>query len=338
MPTIPVVAFVLGGWNLGIAADLLLQGVVFAQIAHYITLYKRDILPLRAFVWGLLFATTFKSAQIIAIMWVQNVQYFTNIDAAVGMFYDFWACQADLTLVALIALYVQLFFCQRLWAISKNAYLVAGIIALFIFALVAAVVSTVFTVGRNVPQIAPWLAAHLGAVFAGDLFLCAGTTFYLLRRSREALPQTAGMLDSILKLTFQSAAPAAFCALVNLICTQATPNGTTGWTMIAIIANQALPKLYAMSAMWTLNSRKNIRLARSHGQTTSSNDNTPSGRRRTNNVELGALSGHHAIVPIQVRTQVQTMQQTDSEMYSPKPHLDDVSEQDEQDSTRNMKH
>ncbi|KAJ7482023.1 hypothetical protein FB451DRAFT_1444893 [Mycena latifolia] len=335
MPTIPVVTFVLGGWNLGIAADLILQGVVFAQIAHYMTLYQKDILPLRAFVWGLLFATTLKSAQILTILWVQNVQYFTNIDAAAGMFYDFWASQADLILVGLIALYVQLFFCQRLWAISKNGYLVGGIIALFIFALLAAIVATVFSVTRADARATHWLAAHLGTVLAGDLFLCAGTTFYLLRRSREALPQTSGMLDSILRLTFQSAAPAALCALINLVCTQTTPGQTTGWVMMSIIANQTLPKLYAISAMWTLNARKNIRLARSHGQTTSSNDNTPSGRRRTNNVELGALSGHHGVA-IQVRTQVQTLRQTDSDMFSPK-HLDDLNEQDEQDSARNMK-
>jgi hypothetical protein len=120
--------------NFGIAADLLLQGIVFAQISHYIALYKKDILALRAFVWGLLFLTTLKTAQILSvhlrpcafislttflgcrtIMWTQNVVNFTDIGAATAMFYTLWASKATLILVGLIAFYVQLFFCQRLW-------------------------------------------------------------------------------------------------------------------------------------------------------------------------------------------------------------------------------
>ncbi|KAJ7802140.1 hypothetical protein B0H14DRAFT_3488759 [Mycena olivaceomarginata] len=84
-----------------------------------------------------------------------------------------------------------------------------------------------------------------------------------------------------------------------------------GFTMIAI-----MPKLYALSAMWTLNSRKDIRLVRSHGQNTSSTEAT-SGRCHTNNVELRALSTSGHRVLIQVRTQVQTIQQTD-DVFLPK--------------------
>lgn len=106
------------------------------------------------------------------------------------------------------------------------------------------------------------------------------------------------------------------------------------WTMIAIVANNALPKLYAVSALWTLNSRKRIRLARSTGQNTSSVEATSGGRRRTNNVELGPLSGNRGTtVPIQVRTHVQTIQYGDDSMFSPKTPMDELSERDERDST-----
>ncbi|KAF7333450.1 hypothetical protein MVEN_02361000 [Mycena venus] len=146
------------------------------------------------------------------------------------------------------------------------------------------------------------------------------------------------MLNAILKLTFQSAAPAALCALINLIGSQAgnASVSANGWTMCAIVANSILPKLYAISAMWTLNSRKDIRLARSNGQTTSSTEGRLSGRRRTNNVELGALSGGARTIPIQVRTQVQTVQRTD-DIFS-KSGMDAMSELDtdaERESTKN---
>ncbi|KAJ6555454.1 hypothetical protein DFH09DRAFT_1165406 [Mycena vulgaris] len=293
------------------------------------SLYKKDTLFLRAFVAGLLVLTTLKSVQGLVIFWIQNVEHFTDIAAAVDMFFSSWTSELNLTLVALIAFYVQLFFCQRLWVISQNIYIVGLVMALFVFALLASIVSSAFTFSRD-PENGIWIAIHLGTVFAGDLILCGTTTYFLSTRSKQVLPQTAGMLNAILKLTFQSAAPAALCALINLVSSQAGSKSDTanGWSMAAIISNELLPKLYAISAMWTLNSRENIRLVHSNGNTTSSAEGT-SGRRRTNNVELGMLSSSGHRGPIQVRTQVQTTQHTDDiDMFPPKMPLDDTDEGD----------
>ncbi|KAJ7127650.1 hypothetical protein C8R44DRAFT_873471 [Mycena epipterygia] len=314
MPTPPLVTFILGGWDLGICADLILQGVVFAQIAHYVALYSEDLLALRAFVAILLILTTLKSVQGIVMLWLQNVTHFTDIGAAVGLFATAWPTKANISFVALIAFYVQLFFCQRLWVISRNIYVVGAILALFVFALVAAIVSTVYTFANVAePPNARWIGIHLGTVFAGDAALCGSTVYFLLAQSKQVSPQTGGLLNAIVKLTFQSAAPAALCTLLNLIGSQGsgriaemTNGGTSAWTMLALMSNFALPKLYALSAMWTLNSRKEIRSA---------------------NLELGtlSLSRNRNVVPIQVRTQVQTMQHAD-DMFSPKS---DMSENDE---------
>ncbi|KAJ6530817.1 hypothetical protein DFH09DRAFT_1093426 [Mycena vulgaris] len=323
----PLVVYVLGGWNLGISADLILQGVLFAQFSHYMTLYKKDVVALRVFASVLILITTLKSAQGLAILWIQNVHYFTDIVGAAGMFYSAWPSEINLAFAAVIAFYVQLFFCQRLWAISRNIYVVTSIIALFVFALLASIVASAFNF-KNDSRNSIWIAVHLGTVFAGDLLLCGSTVFFLTNHSKQALPQTAGMLNAILKLTFQSAAPAALCALINLICSQSGSKSASanGWSMIAIITNNILPKLYGISAMWTLNSRKDIRLARSAGQTTSSTE-AASGRRR-NNVELGPLSVSGQRGAIQVRTQVETVHHAD-DLFSPKYPTDYASEQDE---------
>ncbi|KAJ7888559.1 hypothetical protein B0H14DRAFT_3855940 [Mycena olivaceomarginata] len=335
MPAIPVITYVLGGWDLGVSGDLILQGVLFAQFAHYLTLYTKDIMFLRAYVMVLLLTTTLKTVQVLVIMWFQNVVFFTDIGGAANMFFNFWPSQMNLSFVALIAFYVQVFFCQRLWVISRNVYVVVLLGSLFLIALVAAFVASAATFKDDSYLAREWLAIHLGIVFAGDLILCGSTAYFLLIRSKQVSPQTAGMLNAILKLTFQSAAPAAFCALINLVCSQAGNTSATsnGWSMCAIISNTILPKLYAISAMWTLNSRKDIRLARSNGQTTSSGDG-PSGRRRTNNVELGVISGARNI-PIQVRTQVQTIQRAD-DIFS-KSHLDAMDKMDaERDSNKDI--
>jgi hypothetical protein len=56
--------------------------------------------------------------------------------------------------------------------------------------------------------------------------------------------------------------------------------------MVAIIANHMLPKAYAISAMWTLNSRKKIRRAHLIGPQSSS---TTTGHQKPNDMELSSV-------------------------------------------------
>ncbi|KAJ7211855.1 hypothetical protein C8J57DRAFT_1604747 [Mycena rebaudengoi] len=228
------IIFFLGGLDLAICGDLILQGIIFAQIADYTTLYEKDVLTMHAFVAVLLIITTLKSAQGLVILWIQNVEYFMNLEAALNMFNDSWTNQINLALCTLIAFYVQLFFCKRLWVISRNIYIVASVLALFVFALVAAIVSVVFTFVGQFKSVT-WIDIHLGTVFAGDVLLCGSTIYFLLYHSEYASPETAGMLHSIKKLTFQSAAPAVVCALISLV-------GTVAW-------NRATPNTYIMLAI-----------------------------------------------------------------------------------------
>ncbi|KAJ7771198.1 hypothetical protein B0H14DRAFT_3590290 [Mycena olivaceomarginata] len=247
------------------------------------------IWPLRAYVAVLLIITTLKSAQGLVIMWIQNVEYFMNLDAALGMFTMSWTTELNITFIALIAFYVQLFFCKRLWAISKNIYIVTLVVALFVFALVAAIVSTVFQLAvlnfAGQSKSITWMGVHLATVFAGDVLLCGSTIYFLSYLSKHALPNTGSMLSSLTKLTFQSAAPAVLCALISLISALAWNHTSPDiYSMLALIADNVLPKLYAISAMWTLNSRRNIRQA--HSSTGQNGSGTRSGRRLTNGIEL----------------------------------------------------
>ncbi|KAJ6481362.1 hypothetical protein DFH09DRAFT_1341262 [Mycena vulgaris] len=312
-----LITFFLGGWDLAICVDLIFQGIIFAQVAHYTTLCEKDVL-LRAFVAVLLIITTLKSAQGLVILWIQNVEYFMNLNAALGMSTNSWTTELNLTLVALIAFYVQLFFCKRLWAISGNIYIVALVVALFVFALVAAIVSSVFTFAGQLKNVT-WIEIHLATVFAGDVLLCGSTIYFLLYHSSYVSPKTAGLLHSIMKLTFQSAAPAAVCALISLVCTLAwnrtTPNA---YVMLAIIANNVLPKLYAISAMWTLNSRRSIRQA--HSSTGRKGSAATSGHRHTNSIELQSSiqwASSDRSAAIHVQPEVETTQYTEP-VFSPK--------------------
>ncbi|KAJ7621219.1 hypothetical protein FB45DRAFT_137659 [Roridomyces roridus] len=320
--TTELTIYIFGGWDLAVAGDLLLQGTLFAQFAHYNSLYKSDTPWLKGFVCGLLFLTTLKSAQMIQILWQQNVTHFSDVFGAANLLNTSWTQEINLAFTAIIAFFVQLFFCQRLWALSKNIYIVLIIFLLFVFALVASFVSTAFTFAHNPKTAGDWIPIHLSTVFVGDILLCGNTAFSLFKTSKGLLPQTAGMLNALLRLTFQSAVPAVVCALINLVANRANSKAqvAVAGTMLSIISNNALPKLYALSAMWTLNSRQGIRLAGSNGELTSSGEGQ-SGRR--NNIELGGLSLLDIRAPIQVRTQ--TVQHVDPDIvFTPK--LDNVSE------------
>ncbi|KAF7307375.1 hypothetical protein MIND_00531600 [Mycena indigotica] len=313
-----IIIYVMGGWDLGICGDLLLQGVIFAQIAHYFTLYHSDIFALRLFVLGLLVLTTLKSMQMIGVMWVQNVVYFADVRGAADLFFTHWLEQVSLAFGACVSFYVQMFLCHRLWVLSKNVYIFVALVLIFFFSLVAAFVSLVFTL-HNIasPLRSIWISVHVGVVFGGDVLLCLSTAHFLLKHSKQVLPQTAGMLNAILKLTFQTAAPGALCAMMNLITSRTSdkPDPYNVSLMLSVITTDMLPKIYAFSAMWTLNSRRSIRLGGSSNQDTSSNDG-PSGGRRTGpsggrgGVELGTFG---KVQRIQVRTQVQTMRHTDED-------------------------
>ncbi|KAJ7612148.1 hypothetical protein FB45DRAFT_1117911, partial [Roridomyces roridus] len=266
-----ITRYILGGWDLSVSADLLLQGALLAQTILYMSLYKKDTFPLRFFVYGLTCLTTLKTIHGFVIFWYINVKNFMNVFAAADSLNAWWPGQINLAFAALIAFYVQMFFCHRLWVISRNVWVVVPVLVLFVFALIAAFVSVRFisTTGFNNNT---WIPIHLGTVLAGDLLLCGSTAFFLLRTSKQVLPETAGMLHVILRLTFQSAAPAAMCAFINIVCSQiSSPQVVPGpAALLATLANNSLPKLYALSAMWTLNSRNDIHLAHSHGPTTSS--------------------------------------------------------------------
>ncbi|KAJ7743527.1 hypothetical protein B0H14DRAFT_3514879 [Mycena olivaceomarginata] len=111
----PSVTYSLGPWVLGISGDLLLQGALFTQFAHYLALYREDVPALRVFVGGLMLLTTLKSVQGIVILWKLNVDLFSNVQAALQFTSSSPFMKLNLVWVALIAFYVQLFFCYRLW-------------------------------------------------------------------------------------------------------------------------------------------------------------------------------------------------------------------------------
>ncbi|CAK5266746.1 unnamed protein product [Mycena citricolor] len=249
----------LGAFDLAVCGALVLQGVLCAQFARYAANgYHRTDLPfLRAWVAGLLVLTLGKNAYGVALIQVKNTTHYGNLPAALAA-WESVQYDTNFFLNLVVTFYAQLFFCWRLWTLSRKLWLSLSMALLFVVALICGVF-TVPSGGMRDPV--RWNAANFSLYFVADSALCGSTIFFLLSRSDEAFRSTASTLHRIAAVTIQSAAPAALCALVVLASSQAAPNYYSGSAALAVtlVANNVLPLVYAFAALWTLNARRAIR-------------------------------------------------------------------------------
>ncbi|KAJ7754275.1 hypothetical protein B0H14DRAFT_2405029 [Mycena olivaceomarginata] len=293
--------------------DIFLLGILLTQFRNYFTWYHDDKMSLRVIVAILLVGHILKTRPCLvrpAIIWIQNIAYFGNLQGAILLNYTTWWQSGTPLIDGIFGFYVQIYFCYRLWMISKKLFVVVPVAIIFLFAFLSIVIATYFIATTNLPQISNWFAAHLGSVFAGDVCLTSLTvSIFLIKSKADVLPQMVGLINSLVRLTFQTAAPAAIwqgirisvnfqsSALFNLAFSQKNPGGSG---IISTAFNEMIPKLYAISMMYTLNARRTIRA--SHlGATANSNEITGGRSRgpRRQDIELGQIQ-----VVTQTRTHV----------------------------------
>ncbi|TRM70301.1 hypothetical protein BD626DRAFT_563957 [Schizophyllum amplum] len=249
--------YLLGPWLIGSAIDILLQGIIIVQVAHYFNWYRDDDIPLKLAVAVLALITSLKSIQSFALLWIQFIDHFADLEAAVRLSYTTWWQSGNPLMVASIGLYVQTYFVWRLFMISGRSWLPPLVLApIFLLAYAAIAIATFYISQEDEPAISRWFATHLSCTFSGDILLSTTTAYYLIQSRQDVLPQTVGLLNALIRLTFTTAAPAAVCAMLNLIFSQLY-DGTD--RLVSTAFNQAIPKLYATSMMWTLNARRRIR-------------------------------------------------------------------------------
>ncbi|KAJ7924736.1 hypothetical protein B0H13DRAFT_1863767 [Mycena leptocephala] len=250
---------ILGGLDLAISADVFLQGVLCAQFAHYTNVNTRDRLWLKLFVTGLALLTTLKTIQILSGSSSQSV-----VNALGAKAYPI--------LEALIAVYVQSFFCRRLATISGMIVVILCMIA-STFALVSGIVAYGFLhihkyIFAKVQHMESNLVSiHLGAALCADLLLTGSTAFYLLTRRQQSQSRQRSVA----------------------------------------VRTRCFPQLYAWSAMWTLNSREDIHLAAENSRytlhpelqgTSDSETSDYNNHGRTDKSIMGLRSGQDRVISL----------------------------------------
>ncbi|KAK6980923.1 hypothetical protein R3P38DRAFT_2579394 [Favolaschia claudopus] len=214
------VKFILGPWLVGTSLELVLMGVLATQFVNYFLWYPDDKISLRVAVVGLAVLNLLKSMLSFSDVWILLIENFGNLEANLASSVTAWWNTANPLMIALLNFYVQCYFCSRLWAISKRWYVVAPIFILFVFAIVSVVLVTYFIATANFPRVTNWFAAHMASVFAGDVVLTITTAIFLLKTKKNVLPQTVGLINALVRLTFQTAFPAALFAMFNLVFSQ----------------------------------------------------------------------------------------------------------------------
>ncbi|KAJ7225137.1 hypothetical protein B0H12DRAFT_1240711 [Mycena haematopus] len=336
-----LVKYFLGPWLIGSCLDLILMGVLACQFVNYYNWYPDDGRGLPVIVAVLCLLNVLKSAECFATLWIFFINHFGNILYDLQLSTTGWWDTSSPLMVAILDFYVQCYFCTRLWAVSKRWWVVAPIFSLFFFALVSMVIGTYYIKSAQEQQVTDWFAAHLGSVFgernsdegwatgdsnyrrpiAGDLILSVATAYFLIRTKKTVLStQTAQLFNSLIPLTFQTAAPAALIAMFNLIFSQMyrTDQPLLGYVEIGF--NLVLPKVYAISMMYTLNARRAIRTRMSGSRNESNSDGLSLGgrvhpRHTNGDVELGR---------IEVATHRETTRHVDvTDMFAPAHTLED---------------
>ncbi|GLB37859.1 hypothetical protein LshimejAT787_0409100 [Lyophyllum shimeji] len=285
----------LGPWLVGSVLDIFFLGALSSQFINYFSWYGKDRLGTQLAVIGLVVLSILQSIHTFAIAWIMFVLYFKDLYGAINL--NFTACWqlGNPIMIASVGLYVQIFFCHRLWHISQKKIRYVLPVGFVLFIAYASVCVATYDIHRQSTIAGRWFAAHFSCVFAGDLMITLSSAYLLLKSRSGVMPQTGGVLAALARLSFQTAAPVALCALLNLILSQVY----NGKNLVSVPFNMMMPKLYAFSMMLTLNARRALR-----AQAGLSDDGAPSagssGRRRADVVR----STYVGRIEVRTRTDV----------------------------------
>ncbi|KAF7372823.1 hypothetical protein MSAN_00488300 [Mycena sanguinolenta] len=316
-----LIKFFLGPWLIGSCIDLVLMGVLCCQVKNYFDSYPDDGRGFRIAVAVLCVLNLLKSGQCFASLWIFLINHFGDIQYDLGLSATGWWDFGSPLMVAVLDFYVQCYFCTRLSAVSRKWWVVAPIFLLFVFAMLSMAIGTYYIKTLQEQQVTDWFAAHLCSAFAGDVILSATTAYFLIRTKKTVLStQTAELIRALIPLTFETAAPAAIIAMFNLIFTQMHRTSQPLLGYVEIGFNEVLPKLYAISMMYTLNERRAIR-SRVSGSRNGSSTNEPSLGGR---VQQRHISGDVELGRIEVFTQKETTRHVDvTDMFATTHSIED---------------
>ncbi|KAJ7758720.1 hypothetical protein B0H16DRAFT_1720808 [Mycena metata] len=265
--TIIDVQLLFGPLLIGVFFNLILFGLLIAQMMTYFQSPKRDALWIRILVYYVLFAECSNSALDIAYMYQPLVLEYGSIPGNLPSLFitrrnsslsqapadPFVASDAEPLCVTLVGFPIQLFFIWRIRALT-------GLMILpIIFALLSAVSfgGGIWTIVRvsgahrwdHIPRAynaaTVWLASSVGT----DLCI-AVCVAWALRKKKTGFASTDSVVDRIVRMTVQTGVITAIVNILDILCFILLKGKTVNF-----LWNIPLSKLYSNCMMSTLNAR-----------------------------------------------------------------------------------
>ncbi|KAJ6528752.1 hypothetical protein DFH09DRAFT_1327573 [Mycena vulgaris] len=303
-PLFGLIYYVLGGWFIGSSAVLLLEGILISQVSNYYTWCSEDPFALKIGVAVLFLLTVVKTIQSLQVS--HAILYMRDPAGTVSLNRE-WYQIVNIPLGAVIAAYVQSYYCYRLWKLSEKWWYVAPLVTVMVLGLGSAIItaSVIAKTGKS----SNWFTIHVSCTFATDVLITGASTYFLVKAREQALSRTRKLIGNLIKISCQTALPATTATLIEFICSRIggkslKPQASNS---IILVLLDAVPIIYANCMLYILNVRRSLRDAEvaSIGFTNSS-ANHPSGSRSRGQgrpggpVEMSSLGGVQ--IPIQTET------------------------------------
>ncbi|EKM82089.1 hypothetical protein AGABI1DRAFT_105441 [Agaricus bisporus var. burnettii JB137-S8] len=250
-----------GSILIGTVINILLFGIMIAQVYIYYTSYRRDTLFLKLYVLALFLVDTINTVFNIVYIYVCLILHFGDGDY---LTVTNWQFATGPALTGVISLMVQLFFAWRIHMLTRNWFLVSIVSILSLASAICAFLTTYevtivpqfvrFQEFKGIPT--GWLASAVAA----DITITTILVWHL-RRRKTGFKKSDLIVDRIIRMTVQTGLATSVIAAVDLALYLGSPSG------IHLLFNFTLCKFYSNSLMSSLNSRNRSR----HGHTTLDN-------------------------------------------------------------------
>jgi len=270
----------LGPMLIGTVFNIVLYGIMITQVYLYFSTYKKDRKWLKCLVFFLFLADTVNAVFDLVYIYDALIVNFNNAEYLAKAT---WVFGTDPAMTGIISCCVQLFFSWRVKVVTGNIWAVLLIASCAIVNMLSSV-GTSIAVGiipvftefvRFKVIVIMWLVSSAVA----DVCITISLTYHL-QQNKTGFAATDDVVNRIIRLTVQTGAVTAICAIVDLIFFLVD---TTG---IHLIFNVPLSKLYTNSLMSSLNARGGWKFQPRSDQVTSTQGVTTVTKSRTDVVQL----------------------------------------------------
>ncbi|KIJ64657.1 hypothetical protein HYDPIDRAFT_112055 [Hydnomerulius pinastri MD-312] len=269
IPSPPAFDNTLGALLIGFGASAVAYGMFTIQVYTYYRRYPSDKAGYKALVALLWILETADQALIGHCVYYYSITNYMNIAALFGK--PVWSIILQMTIGALVGTVVKLCFSMRVWRFSYRNWWLTGILMLLTFGQMGLAIT--FTIKSfELPGFPDLVnlrvvgSISLGLGVINDMAVAAALCYYL-QSMRSSYSNADSMIRTLTIYAVNTGVLTSACSFATLIIFDFMPNN-----FIFICCYFVLSKLYAISFLATLNTRKIIRgrgTDREHGKTTS---------------------------------------------------------------------